>query len=488
MNASTEKKKRSLVLPVALGIVALAFGGFFASRMGLDKALVKQQVDAFIASAESKAKESGRDLKITYKDLEVVGSFTKKHVVLQAPELVVQPSGAAAMADGAKQDAVKIATEKLEIFPQSADLSSLRIEAPAPFTVTDMAAPEKLLLTVTSNAAPALTVARSKQGEIEYSSLDYRAPGQMEFKYLKEADAEIAMEEAVEAAEGTSEEAAKAEAAPAPTYETLTVAMAAGSGFKANMAQDKSGLGTASLDITDLVMTPSQSPESAVKAPKIKGEWSNALNEKKLNVVKALLEAGPITSADAALPYQPVTVAIDGAFEGPITNTPEAVANAPAQSAVMTLKTFKIETKDSTLNASANFTASASDMMPVGSATLSLSNVPYVLAELRKVGMVNDSNGPMIEAMLQKITGSPIAELTDVNIAIDRPKDGAFKVGSTTFEELFAVMLSHAMSGQQAPAAGTPDAAPAPSHTPQLPPADAPRAAPIEVPNHGDRG
>lgn len=469
------QKKRNLALPIAAGVVAVAAGGFLVSRAGLDKALVKEQVDAFIVNAQNKAKESGRDLAISYKDIEIEGGFTNRHAVLKEPTLTVKPLGAntPVSAEGNKlSSSMVVTTRQIDIFPESADLSSLRIEAPAPLQFADTANPEVALMTITSNSAPSVSVSQTKQGEVAYSNVTYRAPTETEIKYLKETQA-------------TGEE----DKTPTltPVFESLKMTMAQGSGFSFNLAQDKSGLGKASISIADLAIVPSAAPDSALKAPLIKGEWQNLLNEKKRNVVKATLQAGPITSANAALPYQPVTITFDGAFDGVIPTTPGAASVAgTAEPSVLSLKTFKIETKDSIFSASADFTAAATDTMPVGKASISLTNLPYVMSELKKSGALDEKGEAIVLALAQKITGAPTEQLADLNFTIERVKDGQFKVGSTSFEELFATMISQSMQKQE-PAAGAPETA-EPPHVPQLPPADKPKAAPIEVPAQGDRG
>lgn len=469
------KKKRSIVLPILGVIVALALVGFFASRAGLDKALVKQKVDGFITQMQDKAREKGRDVSITYRDLEVVGSFAGKHVVMHDPVMTVKPL------QGQTQkaaDALRITTEKLEIYPETSDLSTLRILAPDPVDFAGGEAPDKSLLNISSNVPPSLTVQRSTVGDVAMNVMNYISPSQMKFTYLRETQA-------------TGDE----EKTPTlvPVYESLSLAVAQGSGFSASMAADGSGIGKASLDVRDLVITPEKSPQQTIKAPAIKGEWSNALNEKKLNVVRAVLNAGPITSDDATMPYQPVTLALDATYEGAMPKSPEAIASIQSPESTFALKALTLSTKDASLNATGNFTASAADMLPVGTANIALSNVPYVLGELRNFGLLNSKNEPLVGALLQRMTGTPVEQLKDVAIPIERIRGGAFKVGNTTFEELFALLLSQAMQikSGQAPATvipPVPGASAQPPLVPQLPPSDKPKSTPIEVPDPSVRG
>ncbi len=474
------KKKRSLVLPIAGAIIAVAAVGFVVSRAGLDKALVKQQLDDFIVQMQEKGRAQGRDLNLTYGELEVVGSFASKHVVIHDPSLTVKPLERKPLQPGAKKaiDALVITTPTLEIYPQAKDLSALRVQLPQPINVAAEDAPEKSLLKVTSNVPPVVTVGQKAVGEVKYQAVSYQSPTQMEFTYLRE-----------EQAKGDEEKTPSI----VPVYETITLAVAQGSGISSDMATDKSGLGEVKVFFRDLVLTPKEAPEGALKLAEITGGWSNSLNDKKLNVIHAALKAGPVTSDNASAPYLPVALDLDATYEGAMPKTPEAVASIQSPESSMVLKNFSLTSKDASLKAVADFKANASDVLPVGTATVSLTNAPFVLAELRKHGVLNDASEPLVNTVLLHVTGSAPEQLKDVVIPVERARGGSFKIGNTTFEELFAVFMKQAIDTKAAqPEEGAHPAdqqgAVNPPLVPQLPAADKPKSAPIEVPDHGVRG
>lgn len=487
------KKKRGLLLPIAAVIIAIGVGGFVASRAGLDKALVKQQVDNFIVQMKEQGRAQGRDLDMTYADLEVAGSFAAKHVVMREPVLTVKPLERETAKEGEKKlvDALRITTPTIEIYP---GVSSMTIKAAQPIDVVDADAPEKSLLKVTSNAPQEVTTAQSKVGEVNYTKVDYRAPSEMKFTYLKEQQAQGAEEQTPTVV---------------PVYETMTLAMAQGGTFSANMAENESGLGDGSVNFRELVITPHAAPEGTLKIAQINGKWSNTLNEKKLNVVTTNLQVGPFTSDNTSFPYLPIALNLDASYEGAMPNNAQAVANIQSPESVMVLKNFELTTKDAALKASANFTASAADSLPVGTANIALTNVPFVLGELRKYKLLDEASEPLVMALLAKITGTPADQLKDAVIPIERARGGAFKVGASTFEELFAVFLQQAMQHKSGEAVPLPadGAAPTDAITPEtpalspdksselntplvpnLPPADKAKLAPIEIPDLSIRG
>ncbi len=471
-----KKKKRGLFLPLALVFLGIAVVGFIASRAGLDKALVKQQIDGFIEDMQEKGRTQGRDINLTYGDLEVVGSFASKHVVMHNPILSIKPlNRKPAVVDGKPVvDALLVTTPTIAIYAQSMDFSSLRIVAPDPIDLAAEDAPQKSLLNVTSDMPLSVTIDHKKIGDVRTTDIHYQSPTQMLLTYLHEQQA-------------TGEE----EATPTlvPVYQSLQIDMAKDGGVRSSMAADGSGIGEASIFFHDIVLTPKEAPEGAMRIAQISGRWSNQLNEKKLNALAGSFTLGPVTSANTAAPYLPVMVDIEGSYEGMLSKTPQSIAQVQTQELAMALKKFSITTKDASFNATGNFTANAADVLPVGSANIALTNAPFVLGELRKFGLLDATSEPLVLAALQQVTGAPEQAWKDINIAVERARGGSFKIGQTTFEELFALFLKHALESKRA---GEPSAAAAPAKTPHLvpalPPVDKPKAAPIAVPDHGVRG
>lgn len=475
----TVKKKRGLFVPITIGVLALILVGFVVSRAGLDKVLVKQQLDDFIVQMKEKARAQGRDLDMTYGDLEVVGSFASKHVVIHNPALTVKPLERAPQQPGSVKhiDALVITTPTIEVYPQAKDLSSLRLQLPDPLNFAGEEDPEKSLLKVTNNVPMVVTMSRKLMADVNYNEVSYQSPTQIELTYLRE-----------EQAKGEEEKTPTI----VPVYDTTSLAVAQGSGITSSLANDKSGLGEVKIFFRDLRLTPKDAPEAAVKISEISGNWSNNLNDKKLNVVKAMLKVGPVTSDKKDMQYLPASFDMDATYEGAMPKTPEAIASVGAPESSMVLKNFSLIMKDASVSAMADFKANASDMLPVGTAKLELKNVAFILAELRKYGVVTPGNEAVVAAVLKQMTGTPVEQLRDVVIPIDRARGGAFKIGQSTFEELLAVMIKQAMAGKSVPATGsvpTVDGnAPKPGLVPQLPPADKPKSAPIAVPDPSVRG
>lgn len=465
-------KPRSLTPLIVLGILLIVILGFVASRQGIDRALVKQALDNLAAQLKERGNAQGSDFTLTYGELEVTGGFTNKHVVVHDPVLEVKPKAGVAVSSPVGRTAPKglrISTEKAEIYADASDMSSVRVDFPSMINFVGIDDQEKSLLKISANEPLEFTSTQQKEGDALHQIVAFKAPTNMELTYLRESQAK-----------GEEDKAPTV----TPVYETLNVASSSGSGFSSDMLADGSSVGVAKVYFNNLVLTPKETPQNAIRIGEVTGEWSNLLNADKSNSLRAALKFGPVASDSKDVPYLPVMLDFDASYTGPSMHGPEAgqASAAPMQS-VMTLKGLSLTTKDAKLSGAANFTASAGDVLPVGSARLTLTNVPYVLGELRKYGIVNPQNEQGISDVISKIAGVPIAQVKDLDIPIQRPQGGSFRIGNATVEELLALLMKGAMQqqGQTAPATSAPIA-------PKLPDANRTKSAPIPIKDPSTRG
>jgi len=489
MTETTEKKKRKFLLPAIIAIVALLIVGFVVSRAGLDKALVKQRRDEVIATWKERARASGSDIEITYKDIEVSGSLIDKKVIVHEPEFRMRPVQQNTTPSSNHMDSIIISSPQMVIIPRSVDLSSATYSFPQPINLAEEKEPEKSLLKVEPSTPLEVTVSESIKNNVTYMSTSHVPPASLKLTYLR-----------VQQAEGVEDQAPTV----TPVYQVLTVNIGAGSKAESSFAADDSGLGTADVDYKQITLVPEAQPEGVITVAGINSHWSNTRNEKGFNVINAKSTVGPITADPAILPHAPVAMDVDFSFEGPMSQIPTQEPTGEARDTLIQLKKLEISFKDAGLSASGNFTATPSDILPVGTAALKVTNLPLILDTLRKNQVVTANNETWLLPVIEKITGAPVASLTDVDVPISRERGGAFLVGKSTFEELFALMLKSAMSGSPTPmqidgqgvtvpdapvAPATPGAAPqSRNFAPQLPPANKARLAPIEVPDNSVRG
>lgn len=421
-------KARKFIIPILIGIVLILVAGFVASRSGLDKALLRQRIDAFAISLNEKGKAEGRDIHLTYKDIYITGSFTNRHAVILKPQLSIKPL----VADSkhvSPADNLILRTAEVAIYPKAVDLSKLAVQMEKPLEFFDGSDETRKLLTVTSDESFTADIRQHKEIERPYLEVIHIMPADIDLTYLREQQAE-----------GKEDETPNI----VPVYENIKLTQTAGGTIRSDMAQDGSGLGEAEVKLTDLAIIPDVQPEGAIKIAHISSSWKHALNEKNYHVIDAKLHIGDIAAPAEVLPYAPIALSLDATYEGAAPQTAKDLASIREQESSIKLNKFALTAKDASLTATADFVASATDILPVGMATISLTNVPFILAELHRYQLL-DKNEAMVGDIAELVTGTPLNELKDAMIDVNRARGGSFTIGKTTFEEIFAMVLTNSM-------------------------------------------
>lgn len=437
---SYEKRKtRRIILGTAVVVVLIGAAAFIASKAGLDKALVRQELDLIAAQLKQRGAAQGREITFTYGAINIEGGISDRHAVVHDVKLqtrpLVQPGVPPKEVEEEASRSLVIASPVLEITPKSPNLAAFEIALPQPLTFTTIEEPEKTLLTITNATPLAVTYASTKKDGDPITHWSFTAPKGTKLTYLREQQAE-----------GVEDETPTIK----PVYETLAVDMEKGEG-ELTLLSDQSGLGQGMLELKAITLTPEAAPEGKVIIDHVVSQWSNQRNAKKLNVVNSSFAIDNVQADPQFLPYAPISAALDVTYEGPMPSTQEEMAAMETQESAFKLKTFSISTRDATVSASADFVANTEDKLPVGIANVTITNLPFIVGELKKYQVMDDSKEQLMAALLQQITGTPYAELKDVVVDVNRARGGSFKVGKSTFEELFAALLSASISQKQKP-------------------------------------
>lgn len=436
---------RKIIFATIGALLIIIVAAVIASKAGLDKALVRQQLDAIALQLKERGAAQGRDVTFTYGDIAIKGGFTNKHAVISAPQLDIRPMEGEGFEQHdvkeGKPNTLRITSPVLEVFPESANLSELKFALPQPVDFASIEEPEKSLLKVRAATPLELHYATLKQKGAPYTRWQFTAPASLDLDYLRE--------QVVEGEE---------DATPVlkPVYDTLNVAMEKGTA-ELTLAQGGSGLGQGTLEFKSIAMAPASQPEAGkVTIAQILGQWSNQRNEKNLNVVNSTFSIDRVEAAEELIPYAPISLALDFTYEGAMPSTPEEVAAISSQESSLKLKTLSLSTKDASFDATADFVATPEDRLPVGMATVNLTNLPFVIAELKENGLIAAEDEGLLVTILEQVTGVAYDELKDVTLDVQRTRGGSFQIGKTTFEELFATILQAALSNK-APAPKLPE-------------------------------
>lgn len=432
-DTTTPRKKRKLLIPVVAIVLLMSVIGFFASRAGLDKALVKQRLDAYVEIIKTQGAESGRDITLTYADLEVVGGLMDKHVVIKNPVLTVKPLEIDPEVNTGrkKPDGFVATTQELAVYPLGHDMSSLRLVLGHPLAINAPNEQDKSLLKVTASEPVEVTVGEIIEKNVPYITLAHTAPAKIEMTYLREKKA-VGVEDATPEI--------------VPVYEVLQVEFAPGSGFTSHLATDDSGLDKVNVAYKPITIMIKDVPDSTLTIAGIDLRWDSSLDEKKTNNVIAQAKVGPVTGGGADMPYVPLSFDLDATYAGALPKTAEDISSVEARDAHFIIKTFSLKTRDSELNVTGDFKAAAADPLPIGQGRVLLTNAQAVRADLTKYGMLDAKNEPMIMALIEKIAGQPRDAIKDLDITISRTANTSLKIGSATAEELFGLIMKYTLS------------------------------------------
>jgi len=436
--STTTGSKSSRRIVVGTLIVLALIGGtvLVASKAGLDKALVKQQLDALAVQMKENGARQGRDVAFTYGDVAIKGGLTDRHAEISDPTLVVKPLEAEGFQQPRDPQTLRLTSEVLMVYPKAADLSSMTLSLPKPIEIRDAEDADKKLLSIEGATPIEVVYGTTKKSGVPYTEWSFDAPKEVRFTYMRE-----------QVAEGAEEQTPTLK----PVYDTIVLTMESGKG--ALSVEQAGNLGEGSLEMKSLVLSPQSQPEAGrITIDQIVSAWDNTRNEQNLNVVHSSFAIDNVQADEKLLPYAPISAAMDVSYEGAMPTSQEEQAAIASSESAFKLKTFSITTKDATFNATADFVASPEDRLPVGMANVTLTNLPFIVAELKKFKLLDNDKEQLVATLLQQVTGTAYTDLKDVAVDVQRTRGGSFQIGKTTFEELFAALLQASMSKGKAPA------------------------------------
>ncbi|MEJ0010007.1 MAG: hypothetical protein WDN72_05525 [Alphaproteobacteria bacterium] len=416
-NAVRHWSKRRYTL-IALGAVAvIALLVVLASYTRIDAQLVQQQLDRFAAHLKQEGQAQGRDVELTYGEVEITGRLSDRHAIVHDPKLLIKPlPGNAPPPSAGKPGSLLLSTPTFEIYPESADLSAMRLVLPSAINVATEETPGKALLTIAPATPWTLDVTQERTDSRDYVHYHHDWPKSTKLTYLREHPG------------------------AADTYETIILSLDSGEG-DLRIAIGEKKLGESTVLLKDIVIAPEGMPDAAIKIAEFDSKWSDTLDSKGIETMTSSLHFGDITAAAELLPNAPISLVYDFIYNGGDAKT--------AKSSHFVLKTLALHTKNAALDATADFSGEANDVLPVGKAHLSLTNLPFLTAELKKYGMLSAEGEALVADIVSHIAGMDFADVKDLSVDVARTHGGAFVIGHSTFEELFTIFLRHKLSHVQ---------------------------------------
>jgi hypothetical protein len=420
--------KRRLLWSIPVLILAVGAGAFILSKSGLHRALVKDALDRLVTDV---ANSSDNNVVLSYQDVVIEGGLLDRHAVIRDPK-IEQKIDAASDADH-----VAYATKEILLTPTSPDFSAFKAVLPYPIYGYKG-----------SDADPMLAITPKTPFEVHSET---RQIDEKPFVVSQMMIPDSILVDGPKAKRGEP-------------WNQFTLQMKSGATVTNSFslaADAPEGLGNTDVNLQEIVLTPEANPQGAISIKELITHYNNMQSKEGASVVEMSATIGDITADAEILPYAPISFAMDLRYEGLLSKAAQDFASGGAGQKTLKVKSFSIKAKDAGVSASADFVSGQKDILPTGTANLTINNVPFILKELRAHEILREDGDALADALVTRITGKTLAESQDVSIDISRVHDGAFQIGQATFEELMALVLKAKMTPPAPaviPPAPTPDA------------------------------
>jgi|GEM_PF-3013815 len=454
------------VLAVGAGAAALWFVWFGPSSL-INKELVESNLQRLSSQLGAFASEHGKEAKISYGEIEIAGWGYGKKAIVHNPVVEVSVKGeGVSKAWAASTNSVLVESDSVNsgrVILLIADAINISEDGKARETVT-FSEPLKYGYLATQIGAE------------QSAQQDVYIPKKITISQLDASGVAAGGDCANSDAGCASQEGASAKAQTtisfinAPTLQIISSQQSE----KSSISYDFSGMEITSNDGNKLIVGTAagkfNKENEAEGKPSIKYNFtlgdvvvSDATHTSKPYAFNFDVAVSGDSSAAPAVAPAPVTV--DGGTAQEPAKTPEVAAASVASSGQkIALNNLSVSGQDFKVHASGNILVEAGDIMPSGLVELKIDNVPQFLSsEL----VPADSRG-LVEGLLEKMAGKPVAKEESISIPLKREKNGTFYLGQANFEALAASALSDTLMGRPASDYHAPDKAAAPVVAPSV--------------------
>jgi hypothetical protein len=415
------------------GLVVLVLIGFFASHSGIDKKLAEKRLAEWVKTASQMASEQGYVLTLHYDAIEIEGSLFSKKAAVKKAVLTAAPS------DSEAADKVRsLSTDVLYLDPDmlGGGLSVI-------FT-------EPLLYTTPEGRT------RIVAGEpIEMVVEDYSNKTGSGLAYTLLTPPHLSMERLGRQSDAVISTTDITFGKDSKIYGMVDRTM----GTYRQEAQLKS-LGIKRNDRTLAVAAFDSTMETASQNGALLTHYEIGVN--------GLTTNGPLE------PLGALNASLDVEYEEPALVNGEPLNLSLGRDRNITLEKLLIESSSGKMLAKARLRQLQNEIMPFGNATVQIEHPVQLLEAISKTGYLSNMPKDIVTTMLTRVTPEWKGDDSPITIPLKREQNGPFYVGSLTFEEFTAVLLSQLIQ-QSAPEL--------PLGSPQTPaPTDGQTAAPVEAP------
>ena len=403
-------------LPIIVAVLLVAAIGYFATQKsgGIDHYVVQTEVDKWIAQHAEKHPET----QITYEAIAMAGDVSTRHAIvtnLRVTYPIKNEEGEASSAE--------ILAPSLKVEPENITFDAFNLTLLAPVRITE----DDEVTTIATEPLLQANVSLKESGFVDYS-----VPLKGVWRVTKDDEPNA-----------------------------LLLTMADGAHILGKHAVDDSRNGEFKLTIGEMSGHVEGDETSGYTMQSLGFDAKFAPQEQAgYGAANVRFQLAQLFTDEESMPYGPLNITLNGEYSGPMPQDDRAV-DWTSEKALIDVSAFSVEAKDAALNAKLNFQTGRGELLPIGEGQLDIRNFAYVVKELRDRDVLGEAEDKLLGVLAKQITGAELDAITDLTIPLKRVDGGSLQVGKSSFEELFAIVLT---GGQIMP-----QAAPAAPETPVAP-------------------
>lgn len=428
-------KNTSFIIPALLAILAIAAIGYVAAtRTGIDKKMVEASLAVWGENLAAYGKTQGEEITFAYDAVEMQGEAASRHAIVKNPHIIIQSKVENTFDDAGEKIVVhntRISTASIVLQPESVSMKKLKVTAPDPIEVSvDDASSGRIL----SSVPLVIAVEQTEEKNVQWIDSALLLAPEMTFESPDSAD-------------------------------TLIVKTEAGSSLSGKVSANFEVIDHAAIALNKLLITDVKS-QQFLTASSIALQTQNQQQEDGTYHVAIHGQISDLLTTEEEMPYGAVNALLDVGYKGPLPKEGESLDWSTTQSELNIAK-MNLSGKDTSVDVAGKFTTGSGELLPIGSVHLNVKNFAFIRDEMKKHEMFAKKDENVVAILLAKMTGTPMDEISDLDLDITREKGASLKLGKMTFEEGMAIVLT---GGKLTP----PPAATTPKVVPAAPVAPAP--------------
>jgi hypothetical protein len=373
-------------------VVTIALIGYFTSKAALSVQMVETRLAQWADVVKESAARRGYDANLKYGAISIEGGLFSKRAVISSPSLVLESNGKAIES---------FATARVELVPDSSAMNKVTLLLPAPVKIT-----------------------RGNE------TARYEASAPVSFVIESQGEGQSYQAAFPEKIHVFHDDQTGANAIPYATLETQLGGKIVG--FIGSGAEEYS-------QRIELKQTSYKTADRTLRADNVYVQ-AEAAKEDAAHLTHYDVKLNKVSTSGIFSVLSPMDVVMDVDR-----STPAVVAakSSAAQKEVSYyVNSLSVTSGSTVFGLTGKFDVMPNEILPLGSAELSVSSVNGLLKRLRSANVLDARSEEITRGLLQKVAAEwTQGDKDTLKLIVEREYGGGFFIGDVTFEELFAMAL-----------------------------------------------